>query len=84
MIPKDHILRIPRDESSALTTLRAENFDVIVFGDVFMDAFIAHLAMYRFGKVQVAFWGHPFTSGYDSIDYFISSDQFESQRDKIR
>eukprot|EP01032_Pedospumella_encystans_P007962 gene7962-9494_t len=83
-IPKYHILRIPRDESSALATLRAENFDVIVYGDIFMDAFIAHLAMYRIGKVQVAFWGHPFTSGYESIDYFISSDRFESQHDKFR
>jgi len=83
-ITPSHIMRIPRDEKTALHTLRAENFDIIVYGDVFMDAFIAHLAMHRVGKVQVSFWGHPFTSGYSSIDYFVSSDSFERRSDKFR
>ena len=43
-----------------------------------MDSFIAHLSMIRLAVTQVAFWGHPFSSGYPSIDYFITSDSFES------
>jgi len=33
--------------------------------------------MQRLASLQVAFWGHPYTSGSASIDYFISSDMFE-------
>ena len=34
--------------------------------------------MHRFAPVQCVFWGHPISQGLPSIDYFISSDLFES------
>lgn len=63
-------------ENSA-TYVRQLGLDVLVFGDIFMDTFTAHLAMLRMSPVQIAFWGHPYTSGYPSVDYFISSSLFE-------
>ena len=33
--------------------------------------------MMRLAEIQVAFWGHPFTTGFPTIDYFITSDSFE-------
>jgi predicted O-linked N-acetylglucosamine transferase (SPINDLY family) len=43
-----------------------------------MDSVTTHIAMMRMADIQIAFWGHPYTSGYPTIDYFITSDTFES------
>jgi hypothetical protein len=45
-----------------------EAFDIMIYGDVFMDSFVAHLAMLRVASVQVCFWGHPFTTGENKYD----------------
>jgi hypothetical protein len=80
VVPSDHWLYLPLNLPSAVALLRGAAFDVLVFGDVFMDSFVAHLAMVRVAPVQVAFWGHPFTTGYaDSLDYFVTSEGFEAQ-----
>jgi protein O-GlcNAc transferase len=42
-----------------------------------MDPMVAQLAAMRFARVQYASWGHPSTSGYPSIDYFLSSAAME-------
>ena len=49
--------------SSLPSSLSSLLIDVVVFGDVFMDSVTAHIAMFRMAPYQVAFWGHPFTSG---------------------
>lgn len=71
------------DSSAALQAdpaqfLRSLALDVVVFGDVFMDTATAHVAMLRVAPRAVAFWGHPHTTGFDSIDYFVSSALFEA------
>eukprot|EP00597_Dinobryon_sp_UTEXLB2267_P011108 CAMPEP_0170103430 /NCGR_PEP_ID=MMETSP0020_2-20130122/3490_1 /TAXON_ID=98059 /ORGANISM="Dinobryon sp., Strain UTEXLB2267" /LENGTH=441 /DNA_ID=CAMNT_0010326997 /DNA_START=616 /DNA_END=1941 /DNA_ORIENTATION=+ len=55
-------------------SVRQLQLDALVFGDLFMDSFVTHLAMFRLAPIQVAFWGHPFTSGFPSMDYFITSE----------
>jgi predicted O-linked N-acetylglucosamine transferase (SPINDLY family) len=37
------------------------------------------LALTRLAPVQCATWGHPVTSGIESVDYFISADALEPQ-----
>jgi hypothetical protein len=34
-------------------------------------------------REQIAFWGHPYSSGFPSIDYFITSDSFEPKNEEI-
>ncbi|CAM9590190.1 unnamed protein product, partial [Ectocarpus sp. 13 AM-2016] len=67
--------------SDALQTAReaiaALRLDVLVYGDVGMDAFTTGLAHGRLSPVQVAFWGHPGTTGLSTMDYFVTSDLFE-------
>ncbi|CAN0378690.1 unnamed protein product, partial [Ectocarpus sp. 8 AP-2014] len=69
--------------SDALQTAReaiAElRLDVLVYGDVGMDAFTTGLAHGRLSPVQVAFWGHPGTTGLSTMDYFVTSDLFEGE-----
>jgi predicted O-linked N-acetylglucosamine transferase (SPINDLY family) len=42
-----------------------------------MDKVSAQLAAQRLAAVQCASWGHPVTSGFATIDYFLSSDLME-------
>ena len=42
-----------------------------------MDKVSAQLAAQRLAAVQCCSWGHPLTSGFPTIDYFISSDLME-------
>jgi hypothetical protein len=58
--------------------LAAQKLDVLIFGDVGMDPLGSYLALGRFAFSQIAFWGHPVTSGSSSIDYFVSSPLFEA------
>jgi predicted O-linked N-acetylglucosamine transferase (SPINDLY family) len=50
---------------------------VLIFPEVGMDKVSAQLAAQRLAAVQCASWGHPETSGFPTIDYFISSDLME-------
>jgi protein O-GlcNAc transferase len=50
---------------------------VLIFPEIGMDKVSAQLAAQRLAAVQCASWGHPVTSGFSTIDYFISSDLME-------
>ncbi len=46
---------------------------VLIYPDIGMDPGAAQLAAHRLAPVQCMSWGHPNTSGYPTIDYFLSS-----------
>jgi protein O-GlcNAc transferase len=50
---------------------------VLLFPEIGMDKVSAQLAAQRLATVQCCSWGHPVTSGFPTIDYFISSDLME-------
>jgi protein O-GlcNAc transferase len=50
---------------------------ILLFPEIGMDKVSAQLAAQRLTAVQCASWGHPVTSGFPTIDYFISSDLME-------
>lgn len=64
---------------NAQKTVATLKLDVLVYGDVGMDALTTGLAHGRLSPVQVAFWGHPGTTGLSTMDYFITSDLFEGE-----
>lgn len=61
-----------RDKISELS------LDVLVYCDIGMNTNTYLLSFLRLAPVQINTWGHSDTSGVDSIDYFISSQLFES------
>jgi predicted O-linked N-acetylglucosamine transferase (SPINDLY family) len=50
---------------------------VLIFPEIGMDKVSTQLAAQRLAAVQCVSWGHPVTSGFPTIDYFISSDLME-------
>ncbi|HEY2227481.1 MAG TPA: tetratricopeptide repeat protein [Xanthobacteraceae bacterium] len=46
---------------------------VLIHPDIGMNAVSAQLAAQRLAAVQCTSWGHPDTSGFPTIDYFLSS-----------
>src|SRR6202022_4382812 len=50
---------------------------VLLFPEIGMDKVSAQLAAMRLAPVQCTSWGHPVTSGFPTIDYFLSSDLME-------
>jgi predicted O-linked N-acetylglucosamine transferase (SPINDLY family) len=50
---------------------------VLLFPEIGMDKVSAQLAAMRLAPVQCASWGHPVTSGFPTIDYFLSSELME-------
>jgi predicted O-linked N-acetylglucosamine transferase (SPINDLY family) len=50
---------------------------VLIYPEVGMDPVCAQLAAQRLAPVQCNAWGHPDTSGFPTLDFFISSDLME-------
>ncbi len=50
---------------------------VLLFPEIGMDKVSAQLAAMRLAPIQCTSWGHPVTSGFPSIDYFLGSDLME-------
>jgi predicted O-linked N-acetylglucosamine transferase (SPINDLY family) len=57
--------------------IAADSPHVLLFPEIGMDKVSAQLAGQRLAAVQCASWGHPVTSGFRTIDYFLSSDLME-------
>jgi protein O-GlcNAc transferase len=50
---------------------------VLIYPEIGMDKLSAQLAALRLAPVQCCSWGHPVTSGFPTMDYFISSELME-------
>ncbi len=50
---------------------------VLIYPDVGMDPISTQLAAQRLAPVQCNSWGHPDTSGFPTMDYYLSSDLME-------
>ena len=52
---------------------------VLIYPEVGMDSVSAKLAAQRLAPVQCNSWGHPETSGFPTLDYYLSSELMEPQ-----
>src|SRR5262249_25365707 len=48
---------------------------VLIYPEVGMDPVAAQLAAQRLAPVQCNAWGHPETSGFSTLDFFLSGDR---------
>jgi predicted O-linked N-acetylglucosamine transferase (SPINDLY family) len=73
----DHFVQGSRSLDAWRRTILDEAPHVLIFPEIGMDKVSAQLAAQRLAAVQCCSWGHPLTSGFPTIDYFISSDLME-------
>ncbi len=58
-------------------TILGDRLHVLIYPEVGMNPVAAQLAAMRLARVQCNAWGHPQTSGYPTLDYFLSSELME-------
>ena len=73
----DTSIRLPQSLDAASEIIRKERLDVLLYPDIGMSPYTYMLAMLRLAPVQVTSWGHPNTTGLETIDYFLSCELIE-------
>ena len=68
---------LPADPAQVRATLAQARLDVLIFADIGMEPLTYYLAFWRFAPVQITTWGHPVTSGIDTVDYYLSAASLE-------
>jgi protein O-GlcNAc transferase len=75
----DHWITLPDDLVQARSQLAALELDILFYQDIGLEPFSYWLAFARLAPVQCVSFGHPDTSGIPNIDYYISSDMWETE-----
>lgn len=57
--------------------IAADAPDILIYPEIGMEALTVKLACLRLAPVQCVSWGHPVTTGIDTIDHFLTSDLME-------
>lgn len=69
----EHYRVLPPRLPEAEAEIAACGLDVLLYTDIGMEPFTYFLAFSRLARVQCVTWGHPVTTGIDTIDYYLSS-----------
>ncbi len=86
IIPPDHWIEVSAlsayqssgRSQAVLNQILDIQLDVLIYTDLLMQSSQYLFAYsYRLAKVQILFWGHPYTSSNPLIDYYITSSSFE-------
>jgi len=76
----DQVVTVPLDDlQGARETIAGLELDVLFWQDIGMEPFSYLLAFSRLAPVQLTSFGHPDTTGIANVDYFLSSDLYESE-----
>ncbi len=70
---------VPDNFTAAREIISSLNLDVLFYTDIGMDALTYFLPFTRIAPVQCTTWGHPDTTGIETVDYFISSRDYETE-----
>ncbi|MBM3546298.1 MAG: hypothetical protein FJX54_05060 [Alphaproteobacteria bacterium] len=73
----DEIVTLPENLSQAQQKLAAARLDALLYTDIGMDPFTYYLAHARLAPLQMVAWGHPVTTGIDTVDLFVSAEGFD-------
>jgi len=69
----DRSLVLPPTLAGQQQAIAAEHVDVLFYPDIGMSMDTYLLAHARLAPVQAVGWGHPVTTGLDTLDYFVSA-----------
>jgi predicted O-linked N-acetylglucosamine transferase (SPINDLY family) len=69
----DKSLTLPAKLADQQQIVAAEHLDVLFYPDIGMSSTPYFLAYARLAPVQATSWGHPDTTGLDSMDYYVAA-----------
>jgi predicted O-linked N-acetylglucosamine transferase (SPINDLY family) len=72
-----HTLVVPKNLRQAQELIARLELDVLFYQDIGMEPFTYFLSYARLAPVQCVSFGHPDTTGVDTVDYFVSNDLYE-------
>tara|TARA_E500000178_G_scaffold160567_1_gene160351 strand:- start:1070 stop:2737 length:1668 start_codon:yes stop_codon:yes gene_type:complete len=64
---------LPSKLIDKIKIIEKEKFDILFYPDIGMSIEFYFLSLIRLAKYQIMSWGHPETTGSESIDYFLCS-----------
>jgi protein O-GlcNAc transferase len=73
----DRFVRGPLPAARWRASILADRPDILIYPEIGMDAMAAWLAAQRLAPLQCVAWGHPETSGFPTLDFFLSSEMME-------
>jgi len=74
----DICVPLPDDPAASRAAILGQKLDVLYYTDIGMEPATFTLAQSRLAPVQCVTWGHPDTTGIDTVDYFISSEALDT------
>lgn len=74
-----HLPLTADDPIPSLNQIISDDLDLLIFTDIGMHPRSKVLATLRLARVQAQGWGHPITSGSQTMDYFLSGELMESE-----
>ncbi len=74
----DHLLFPSPSLAATRDAVAGSELDILYYLDIGMEPLSYFLAFSRLAPVQCVTWGHPVTTGIPNMDYFISSQLFET------
>lgn len=79
----DEVLELNPILKKAQLQIAELELDILFYQDIGMDPFTYFLAYSRLAPVQCTSFGHPETSGISNLDYYISSELFETDNAQV-
>ena len=66
-------IRLPERLNEKINFFKKEKFNILFYPDIGMSVEMYFLSLIRLAKYQIMSWGHPETTGSESIDFFLCS-----------
>tara|TARA_B100000989_G_scaffold15682_1_gene10520 strand:- start:2261 stop:3934 length:1674 start_codon:yes stop_codon:yes gene_type:complete len=66
-------ITLPKKLNEKIKIFKKEKFHILFYPDIGMSVEMYYLSLIRLAKYQIMSWGHPETTGSESIDYFLCS-----------
>lgn len=73
----DYLENRPTNLQGWIAAIRDANLDALIYPDMGMDKLTAQLASLRLVSLQIASWGHAETTGFPTIDLYLSGESLE-------
>ena len=76
-IIKNYIL--PTKFKDKQKIISEQNLDILFYPEIGLSLDLYYLSFIRLAKYQITSWGHPVTTGNNTIDYFLTSKLIEAE-----